>query len=919
NPDATTDIVASSVSLTAANGIGNNADLDLQTQSLTAVTDNGNIDVNNDSGTAVTVHNLEVITGTGSIDYSQTGGGDAIITAVSTADGSIGLRVDSGRLDNSGGTITAGGTGDIVLETTTSGSVALGSVIATDNNVTINSAESINDDGVGAVDIDAATVALGAGSGIGSVHEINLAGTASLSADTTSGAVSLTNNATSEVTVSTLKTDSGSIKYEQTGNQSALFTFVNTRDGDITLTNTGGSGAGLIVGSVGADLVNDRVTLDAEGSITDFTAGGDNAVDISGAIINLTADSGGIGQGTNGSLEVNATERLNANTTADNSNITLTDVSGDLPIGLIDAGTGAVDLKGDTINDASPNPDAVTDIHASTVNLTAVGGIGNLADLDLSTRDLTAVSTTGGDIDINNASGTNVTAHNMSTGTGSINYNQTGGRSVSLVSVTSANGDITLSNTGGVNSNIFFGKIKADTTNGTVSMTADGSLLDALETESPNITAAHFKIKKAVNVGGAGNADINTEIQELTVASAAGVESLYLEDVDKGIHLKNVGTRDTLHITSRNGTLSANQVRANHIIFNADEIDFQGDSARIVGYDILLQPVSPGQHINVAGDNNKSDSLDLTSTDLAALKDGFAEISIGKKNGTGQIYIPYNQFRWKDPVTFHVPDGGIKTDDVSESVTKPYADDPDSYNILTGTGDASFTFLSKSPTTFELNGNIKTGWPNNTKNKIDKTLGGNVFIDPKITTILRPGDINVFSKVSNSIIAIDTDGGDISFGTMWGHSTYLMLLAGITETAVDGGTINGSVEVYGLRLSGSGGELGVKITSVDNVYSQDKWPAVYTIVTLPAPHYGHFTFNDLPVRGLPIDRDPQNAFLLGQMIFFGGKSAELFSIENYALPDVAEEGEGEENEDEASDTTPSEAGFGLTGSEKEAE
>ncbi|MEW6290746.1 MAG: filamentous hemagglutinin N-terminal domain-containing protein, partial [Thermodesulfobacteriota bacterium] len=210
NPDTTTDIVASSVSLTALNGIGNNADLDLQTQSLKAVTDNGNIDVNNDSIEDVIVHKLS--TGTGSIDFSQTGGGNAIIALASTADGSIDLKVDDGRLDNSGGTITAGGTtGNIVLETTTSGSVILGSLNATDNNVTITSARSINDDSTNpdtTTDIVASSVSLSAVRGIGNNNDLDLQ-TQSLTAVTDNGNIDVNNVSGTAVTVDKLEVTSG--------------------------------------------------------------------------------------------------------------------------------------------------------------------------------------------------------------------------------------------------------------------------------------------------------------------------------------------------------------------------------------------------------------------------------------------------------------------------------------------------------------------------------------------------------------------------------------------------------------------------------------------------------------------------------------------------------------------------------------
>ena len=1043
--DSDKDITASSVILSASHGIGNNAAIDLVTQWVQGDTTNGAVDINNSSVSSTTVHSLT--TGTGSITFDQSGGGELQVEAASTTDGSIAISVEDANLDNSGGTITAGGAGDITLATTaTSGSVIVGSINAVENSVIIRSAGAIDDDGSGISDIDAATVDFNAINGIGSTATINLANTASLTADTGSGSIGLTNNATTAVTVSSLNTSSGSISYEQSGNQSALLSAVETTNGDISITNNGGSGADLIVGSVSADLINDTITLTAAGSITDATAGGDVMVDVSSAFINMTASAGGIGQGANGSLDVNATTSLSADTTGDNGNITLVDVNGNLPVGLIDAGTGSVDLTADTINDATA--DNTTDIFASSIHLNGTSGIGNTAGLELSTQllwadtangaialsnlsgslatvhslttgtgsitfdqtgggdasielvesitdgsidirvasanldnssgtisaggagDITLTTTnsgsvilgsvdaagqvtissdgainddglggtdlaaaranldaesgigatsaldtavielwaesTHGAIDINNSSAADTTVYLLKTGTGSIDYSQTGGQSVSLVSVASSNGNIILSNTGGPGANMRLGAIAADTTDDSVFMTADGSIYDALEDESPNIIAAHYQIFKAVNVGGTGAADIDTSIQTLTVASPAGVNSLYLENVDD-VFLQNVQTLDTLYLTSRTGTLSANRVGSNHITFNANEINFTGGAGTIVGHDIFMQPVLQNQNITVAGTTDSdSGSFDLTTTDLAALADGFSTITIGRVNGTGQIYIPYNQFVWKDPVIFNVPDAGILTADVSNYVSEPYADDPQSYDILTSniTNDEikSFTFSADSPATFWLNGNIKTA-------------GGDIFIDDNITVILRSGNVDNVNKVTDSVIAVDTDGGDITFGSMIGHTTYLMLLAGITETMVDGGTINGAVEVYGLRLSGSGGELGVIITSVDNVYSQDKWPAVYTIVTLPAPHYGDFTFNGLPVRGLAIDRDPQNAFLMG-MVTFARESGDLFSIENYALPEgYSDEGNDEEDdEEEASDTTPSEAGFGLTGS-----
>jgi filamentous hemagglutinin family protein len=500
------------------------------------------------------------------------------------------------------------------------------------------------------------------------------------------------------------------------------------------------------------------------------------------------------------------------------------------------------------------------------------------------------------------------------TSSGSITDSDNAVISVSGQGVLHASGAITLGDE--ATDSVHFGSIDA-TAGAAVAISEDSDLVidrltaaSAALSSSGNITDSATAVI-AVTGQGALNAigsitlgdEATDSVHFGSIDATAGTSVSITEDSDMFVHSLNTvnATMTSTH------TLTAEQVSADHITFTADEMHFTGGTGSIVGDEIFLQPVRQGQNIAIAGSTEAgSDSLDLTTGDLAALADGFSMITIGRVDGTGQIYIPNNQFGWRDQVTFNTPDGGILTADVSDVVTEPYAEDPESYNILTSLVSdyeaTSFTFMADSPATFWLNGNIKTA-------------GGDIFIDDDITVVLRPGDIDSLNKITDSVIALDTDGGDITFGSMVGHTTYLMLLAGITETVVDGGTINGAVEVYGLRLSGSGGELGVKITSVDNVYSQDKWPAVYTIVTLPAPHYGTFTFNDLPVRGLPIDRDPQNAFLLGQITFFSFTN-DLFSIESYALPEGysdEEDEEDEEDEHEASRTTASEAGFGLTG------
>ncbi|MFH1216465.1 MAG: hypothetical protein V1706_08185, partial [Pseudomonadota bacterium] len=690
------------------------------------------------------------------------------------------------------------------------------------------------------------------------------------------------------------------------------------------------AGSSIALGDTGADNVNFGSLHATAVSAVAISENSDMVVDRLSAATAALTSTGSITDSANATIAVSGQGVLHAG-----SSITLGDTATD----SVNFGS----LHATAVTAVSINEDSamvVDGLSATTAALTSTGSITDSANATIAVSDqgvLHAVSAitlgdTGTDSvnfgSLDATAGSSVTIREDSNmvvdrlsaasatlaSTGSITDSANATIAVGGKGTLNASGSITLGDT--ATDSVNFGSISA-TAGASASITENSNMI----IERLSAVSAHLKstgnitdsVSGAIDVSGLGTlnagglitlGDTTTDRVNFGSIDAAAVSTIVItEDSDMTIQRLIV---PKAHMTST-GILSANTVTSDNITFVADEINLTGGAGSIVGHDIFLEPLSKNQNITIAGAADAGNgSLDLTTTDLAALKDGFSTITIGRVDGSGQMYIPYNQFEWRDPVIFNAPDSGIVTDDVYDFVTETYAENPDSYNIFSGAGDASFAFMSDSPTTFWLNGNIKTSV-------------GDVFIDSDITTILRPGDISISTKVAESFIAIDTDGGNIQFGSMVGYTTYLMLLAGIDEAAVDGGTINGAVEVYGLRLSGSGGELGVKITSVDNVYSQDKWPAVYTIVTLPAPHYGAFTFNDLPVRGLPIDRDPQNAFLLGMVTFFG-VSNDLFSIESYALPEgYSEEGDDEEDEDEASDTTPSEAGFGLTGSGDEAE
>ncbi|OKY76419.1 MAG: hypothetical protein BM485_04060 [Desulfobulbaceae bacterium DB1] len=918
--DAAAEIRATNAILTAAGGVGETGAA-LETRV-------GDLAINVTGAGSIFVKELDHVTlgdvNTANGSISITSVGSMTATDVASTDGSVTLLSSGGMIATLVRAVDSGATGsyDVNLTNNDSGNVVVGTV-STDNNLVIDSAGSITDSASAVISVTGQGI-LDAGGAItlgdtatDSVHFGSLDATAAsiiaISEDSDMVVDRL-------VAASTSLASTGSI----TDNASAVITL----DGQGVL-HAGGS---ITLGDTATDSVNFG-SLDATaGSTIAISEDSHTVIDRLSAVSVSLASTGAIRDSASAVVDVSGQGILHAG-----GSITLGDTATDsVNFGSLDATAGSTVA-------ISENSDMVVEgLSATNAALTSTGNITDSANAVIhiagqgvlhAGRSIILGDTSTDSVNFGSIDATGFTAVSISENSDMIvdGLTATSATLASTGSITdSANAMIAVNGQGILHAagSITLGDTATDSVNfGNLDVMA-GSMAAISENSSmvvARLRAARADLASTDNITDSASGSV--EVSGLGVLHAGG--SIILGDT--ATDSVNFGSLDatagstiainensdmviervkasSTHLTSTQ-TLYAAKVNSNHITFIADEMNFTGGKGSIVGYDILLQPVGKGQDINVAGSTDAgNDSLDLTTQDLAALRDGFSMITIGRASGTGRIFIPYNQFEWRDPVTFHVPDSGIVTvSDVipDDFATGTHVDDQDKFNVLAGKGDASFTFLSDSSTTFRLNGNIKTD-------------GGNVFIDDDLTTILRPGAIDSTNKVTTSSIAIDTDGGDITFGRMVGQTTYLMLLAGISETFVDGGSVNGAVEVYGLRLSGADGELGVKITSVDNVYSQDKWPAVYTIVTLPAPHTGGFTFNDLPVRGMAIDRDPQNAFLLGQLTFFGG-AGELFSIESYALPEGYSEEEGEEDEDEASDTTPSEAGFGLTGSGDESQ
>ena len=278
NPDIVTDITAYAIDLNAVEGIGNAKHIDLAGSSIDADTTGGNLDINNAATTSVTVNSLT--TGTGTVQFDQTGPQALVITNATTTDG--GITITNSGANLTAGTINAGGTNNISLSTIgAAGDVIVGtSVTATGDQVDIVAVDNVTLTGTigtavanltagaainGGGVLTAGIVDLGAGTGIGNTVPLNIA-SATIDADATDGNIRINNNqTTTAVTVNSLTTGSGTVQFDQTGGQTLGVTNAATTDGAIAISNTG---ANLTVGTVtsGGDTgSNDDVTLETLG------------------------------------------------------------------------------------------------------------------------------------------------------------------------------------------------------------------------------------------------------------------------------------------------------------------------------------------------------------------------------------------------------------------------------------------------------------------------------------------------------------------------------------------------------------------------------------------------------------------------------------------------------------------------------
>ncbi len=327
----TNNVSAALLTIDARDGVASGTTLETIVTSLDVDnTNSNNIDISNASTAAVTVTKINNAAATGTINYTQTGNSQATLTDIDTVNGDITIVVNGGAGAN----------------------VLIGAINAdtTDDTVSITSTGSINDASTDTTtDITARTITFSAATGIGNSQQVET-NSAAQTATSTNGNIDIDNTAITGVTtvITNLQTGTGTINFDQNGNEALTINAASTTSGDITIRNTG-------------DAAGDTLT-------------------IGGAIAAAAADTITISSLGRGNIAVN-----NTITTANGGTITLNS-SNDITIGAFainsGAAAGTINLNVDTNNDVA----ATLDLGGSTLTANSINFDGG-ADTTAAVRD----------------------------------------------------------------------------------------------------------------------------------------------------------------------------------------------------------------------------------------------------------------------------------------------------------------------------------------------------------------------------------------------------------------------------------------------------------------------------------------------------------------------------------------------------
>jgi filamentous hemagglutinin family protein len=539
-----------------------------------------------------------------------------------------------------------------------------------------------------------------------------------------------------------------------TANNAAGLININSTAGNVTLggTLTAGTG-GITLISASSAQIDQGAAVSTTGAFTAYASGlYDSGANITGSSIFIQAGYGG-----SGNLDLNASTLnadsiyLRAGDGASGGNASFVDFTGN-PTFADTAGTGRPSFftmrQDASIADAgiaslarfqtgsiagmtySIRSDAgsVTNSTANKLNGTTLAingstGVTLAADLSLASLDVTGATTLSADL----TTGSGPMRFRNAVALGASNRSITGGAVTFDSTVTSTGGGLAIANSGTL------------TLGGAVSLTGSG----------------------AFNQSGTGgvalSANVSTQNQNISFNGPITVGGN--ATIDSGT--ATIAVADGINLAS------------NALTLTGDEIDFTGGGGSVSGSggSIVLQPSASGVTIGVAGG---AGTLDISTTDLAALGTGINSIAIGRAAGNTAITI--NSTAFNSATTFRAGSGGT------------IAVNGD----LGGNGAASLTFIG----TTTLNADIVT-----TNNAI--TITGDVVLgsaqslytlDTTANGSVAGANVSVSGTINGEsagtrALDLRAGSGDVSTGDVGGTNR----LSALTITSADDatfGTVN---------------------------------------------------------------------------------------------------------------------------------
>ena len=363
------------------------------------------------------------------------------------------------------------------------------------------------------------------------------------------------------------------------------------------------------------------------------------------------------------------------------------------------------------------------------------------------------------------------------------------------------------------------GNISLSTTSGNVAVTGNVNTFSLAESapggggtitlSAPTgaVTAGNLASYSETNTGNSGNAGAIAVTAGTTIAlsnlSANSATLFNVGNTGNGASV-TLSAHDSVNVGQINtastaiSLFSAQQRLDQPIAITSNEIDLTGGANAVLGGSITLRSSTLAQNINVGGAADAGTaSLDLTTTDLATLSNGFTNLTLGQPGGTGTLTL-FNSVTNTGSTPFNGPvllAGGGTLVGPNQATT---------WNI-TGANTGNLNGLFASGLTFSNISNLTGGNANNTFIFASNaaTISGAILGGTGTDTL------NYSARTANQTLnlAVTKAGGIETILGGSGTNTLIgdNLASTWTVTGSNSGTLNGTNFTNFQNLSGGSG------------------------------------------------------------------------------------------------------------------